>query len=179
MMTATGIEFISDFIRRTRSNYDKLSGGEYEVTQLINSAIGLLIIPKESKDIKISDDFIDSALFEEIKKGIKNNTYVENKNDPITLQQIVKHLRNGIAHGRFQFEAEKVSDDAKNILIHSVVFEDSSRASNKKPHEDFKIEISVELLRNFFIAFSDAVANYVDNEVARQTQQKTKKRKAK
>ena len=172
MMMATGLEFISDFIRRTQFNYYSLSNDKYEVTQLINSAIGLLIIPKENKNIKISDNFIDAVLLSDIKQCVKINTYAA----PLDLEQIVRHLRNGIAHGRFEFEAEITSVDPKSILIHKVVFKDSSRASYKKLHEDFEIEISVELLRDFFIAFSDAVVTYVDNEITRRAQRKTKKK---
>ena len=43
MMPATEKEFIRDYIERTKLNYERLKAGPYEVTQLINSAIGLLI----------------------------------------------------------------------------------------------------------------------------------------
>lgn len=44
MMPATEKEFIRDYIERTKLNYERLKAGPYEVTQLINSAIGLLTI---------------------------------------------------------------------------------------------------------------------------------------
>lgn len=154
MIYATGPEFISDFIDRTLKNYNSFPESEYEVTLLINSAIGLLIIPKESEFVTISDNFVNRKLLIKLKKCIKINTY-KFKGEP-NLCEIVRHLRNAISHGNLEFVAEKERENGKPKQINSVIFED-----NSKYKENFLIDIPVDLLRDFFISFAKSAAKSV------------------
>ena len=66
MMPATEKEVIRDYIERTKLNYERLKAGPYEVTQLINSAIGLLIIPEQKLYDKITNKMISKQLLNEL-----------------------------------------------------------------------------------------------------------------
>lgn len=151
MMYAKGNEFIKDFAARTKANYECLKAHPYEVTQLINSAIGLLIIPQQMQYEKIADSMISDELLRKLLASVKTNTY---KKTP-DLPQIARHLRNSIAHAKFKFNAQQQSPREGSLLIHSVVFTDK----NRKTGEQIEIEIAIDLLEEFFYAFSDAVSN--------------------
>lgn len=97
---------------------------------------------------------ISTELLEELKSCITKNTYRK----AIDLSQIVRHLRNGIAHARIDFEGEQPPVKSDPPIINHVIIGDHSDASGKKPAEDFEIKIPVETLRKFFYEFSDAVA---------------------
>lgn len=151
MMYATESEFIKDFAKRTLYNYDMIkNAGCYEVTQLINSAVGLLIIPEQKLYNKIIDDLVSDELYQELCKSIITNTYLNS--DKNSLQQIAQHIRNSIAHARMEFSAERPSMKGKSLIIHTVTFTDSS---NK--NEEFKITLSIPLLEKFFSEFSNAI----------------------
>ena len=80
MMPATEKEFIRDYIERTKLNYERLKAGPYEVTQLINSAIGLLIIPEQKLYDKITNKMISKQLLNELIVHIQINTYDKQPN---------------------------------------------------------------------------------------------------
>ena len=102
MMYAEGNDFIKDFARRTQANLSRLEKGPYEVTQLINSMIGLLIIPKEMQYKQIVDKLIKGELLEKVNNCITLDTYGQS----VDLRQLCRHFRNAVAHSRIDFEAE-------------------------------------------------------------------------
>ena len=156
-------EFIRDFIKRTKENYEKVKDGPYEVTQLINSALGLLIIPKEYENekekgkkgnkIKISDDFVDESLL---------NSMISCVDDPyknnLDLAKLVSHLRNGISHGHMKFEQGKTSlHEPDNHIGRVIIWDEYYSKMN------FKINLPIDLLKEFFMEFSDGVIKYCEN----------------
>ena len=153
MMFSDEHDIVREFIIRSRSNLEFLKPPQYEVTQLINSAIGLLIIPKETYYKEIQDDMIPSEILYEVKQCIFPYTYGE----PQNLQNIVKHMRNGIAHGKISFEAEKSPLKSQPPHIHNIIFKDS------RDSKCFKMVISVDLFRKFLVAFSDAMVLKIEN----------------
>lgn len=148
-------EFVKDFAQRTKQNYNSLAKGQYEVTQLINSAVGLLIIPNQKMFNKIEDSIISEELFDRVKGCIIQNTYAEAMN----LKQFTRHLRNSIAHGNMEFVAEQNSITGKTIAIHSVIFTDTDKQHNRKNFHEITIKMPIGLLREFFFAFADAISN--------------------
>lgn len=168
-------EFIQDFIKRTKENYEKVKDGPYEVTQLINSAIGLLIIPKEyekanesenekkmknrNKTIQISDDFVDESLLNKMISCV-DDKYKNN----LDLAELVRHLRNGIAHSRIDFMPGETSLREPNNHIGKVIIEDRDKDKGKiKGKINFKIDLPIDLLKEFFMEFSDGVIKYCEN----------------
>ena len=120
MMPATEKEFIRDYIERTKLNYERLKAGPYEVTQLINSAIGLLIIPEQKLYDKITNKMISKQLLNELIVHIQINTYDKQPN----LKIIARHLRNSVAHARLELKAQEQPEFDKPLLIESVIFRD-------------------------------------------------------
>ena len=135
MMPATEKEFIRDYIERTKLNYERLKAGPYEVTQLINSAIGLLIIPEQKLYDKITNKMISKQLLNEL------------------IKIIARHLRNSVAHARLELKAQEQPEFDKPLLIESVIFRDEDG------EKSFQIELPIETLEQFFYAFSDAAAS--------------------
>ena len=152
MMFASNDDFVKDFVERTILNYRFLEKGPYEVTALINSAIGVIILPYEKGKIRFTDGFIGKDLVEKLKQCSSKNTYVK----PLDFYQILRHLRNGFAHQNWEAVAEKspINDDPLEI--------DSIKLYDKNPitNESIDFNIKIELLREFFIKFSNAVISY-------------------
>ena len=144
MMPATEKEFIRDYIERTKLNYERLKAGPYEVTQLINSAIGLLIIPEQKLYDKITKQLLNELIVH-----IQINTYDKQPN----LKIIARHLRNSVAHARLELKAQEQPEFDKPLLIESVIFRDEDG------EKSFQIELPIETLEQFFYAFSDAAAS--------------------
>lgn len=151
MMYASEESFIKDFANRTKVNYQKLSPEAYEVTQLINSMIGLLIIPEQKAYNKISDNLLDENLLIKMKDSscLKQYTYSETLN----LKQICRHLRNAIAHSHIEFVAIQPERETDPIEIESVIMKD--RDDN---NHFFEMKFSISLLEEFLFEFSDAVS---------------------
>ena len=96
-------EVIYNYILRTRENYFAIKkyGSEFEVTQLINSLIGLLIIPNEAETLRIIDEelFLDEELIENYPQY-----YAAEVPDA---REFIRHLRNAVAHYGITFKGKK------------------------------------------------------------------------
>lgn len=149
MMYAKGNDFIKDYAERTLSNYMRISAGPYEVTQLLNSAVGLLIIPQQKQFDKITDAIISEELLQKMIGTVKINTYKK----PLNLAEIARHLRNSIAHANIDFVAEQPPMNGQPIIIHSV----SCLDVNPRTNEKIEMDIPIELLKEFFFEFAKAV----------------------
>ena len=102
----TGYELEDEFISRTEKNLraiEKLSQegkSVYEVTQLINSLLGLLVLPKER--FKTIPEITQETM---IKEGwplpFGENAQVSG------LKQLITNMRNAVAHFNIEFIADK------------------------------------------------------------------------
>lgn len=133
--------FNVDFIKRTLDILENYKGS-YEVTNLINCAVGLIIIPRENHF-----NCLDSVEMEDIESKYSiNESSIRYIRDNSTLKNIVKHMRNSIAHGNiFQ---ELVYDGN----IKSLRFKDEY-----KGNRTFEAVLTVDELRNFSIAVAKEV----------------------
>lgn len=137
-----------DFVTRTKKileqydNIDFPSNGKekYEVTLLLNCFVGLLILPKEhwydklptTGEIDENEWGINPAHITIIDGGVKS------------VQKVVEHLRNSVAHYRFTL----IGDE--NGEIESIEFKD---CRSKKPTLEAKIPI--KNIKLFLEKFSD------------------------
>lgn len=155
--------FVKDFYQRTLQIVN-LYKGEYDVALLINAMVGLLIVPKESyfKNSDIPDYFISADLLEKIRNCVKANR-LDGKEQEKTLKEIIRHLRNAVAHGHLTIKGEKPVIENDHVEIHSVEFVDDYngyvKKFSKKCHTYFKAEIPVDLLKEFLIDFATNVCN--------------------
>lgn len=161
MMYAKGNLFISDFIERTKTNYDWFchTKDAYEVTQLINSALGLLIVPEQRLYDEIEDNLLPPQLFKKIKNSIIMNTYTESTD----LKTILKHIRNGLAHSKIEAYGTKPVMDGEAPVINGITISDC----NNRTKDRFKITISIDLLRELLIEFSSAMVNLINSDKQR------------
>lgn len=94
-------DFYLCFMKRTQQNLDNYEG-VYDATQLLNSLLGLLIVPKE----KLFDEIPDISLNElspsewgDVSSWVTQNVNGElGHEDSSTLRQFVRKLRNSVAH---------------------------------------------------------------------------------
>jgi hypothetical protein len=132
-----------DFIERTEENLriieaQKGEGSGFEVTQLINSLLGLIVLPKESNLFRETDNLENLQ-----NSGWSLPTRLGGKKIPDNLEQLVKHLRNGIAHWNIVFTANK------NNQISKVRFCSKITVGKKKGCIMWEGEFSVNNLRSF------------------------------
>lgn len=143
-------EFVADFVRRTKEN---ISCGyhPHEITQLINSLVGLLILPKERYYDNIQNDMIERQLLNELRQCID----IPSENRRHNLRFIVRRMRNAISH--FHIEC-KVDKDTRQI--DHIIFMDFSDG-NIGNSPDFQMTIPNGILEQFVYQFSDAVAKSI------------------
>lgn len=158
MMTIDKKNIEKEFVERTLKNYNRLKHYPdiYEITLLINSTVGLLFIPKEKINNKLCNDLLDKELLTQLQGYIVVNTYNQKgKNE--SFNQVIRHIRNAIAHGKFKFLSNEYSNISKIDSITHIKFTDVDvNDKNKK----FIITLSIDLFEELMIQ----IANYIVNK---------------
>ena len=143
--------FELDFVERTMHNLqeiEELSKNIYEFTNLLNQCYGLLIVPGEFAKRR--------GLISNMNKhldyyGFKKEQSLRFDADKLTISNLLRHLRNGLAHGRIEVL------DYDNGTIAGIKIWDTY--SNKKIvlNKDIHtiIVFSVEELRTFAIKVAE------------------------
>jgi hypothetical protein len=110
-------EFISDFARRTLHNLDRIKQAEdegemnvYPVTQLWNSLLGLIVLPRERDQTRIPETPIVDLWAD----GWPLIT--ERKGASGTLRGLVTNMRHAVAHGNVEFEPNERREIASLTL---------------------------------------------------------------
>ena len=142
--------FIKDFVLRTKENIH-CGNHPYEVTQLINSLVGLLILPKERYYKNIQDNMLDSELLADIRSQIEIN----NPPKYCSLKYIVRRMRNAIAHFNIVCKADKHTHKIDKIVFSDFDDGNTGRAPN------FRISLPVDLVQRFVEQFSEAVSQSI------------------
>lgn len=134
-----------DFAYRTklnldliRSHVDNVSSRGYEVTELINSFLGLLIILDE-----IPSEILQQKSITEIGVIRLLGVPLNNGRDVLTFKDFVHNLRNAFAHGNIQFIF-------KNHEVNSIILLNYFRDSNTPSWE---CNLKIEDLENLFDLF--------------------------
>ena len=131
-------DFPKEFLRRTMWNVEKYQG-EYEVTNLINNCLGLIVIPNNHLIDMLPKYTFNS---DDNEFGInKNNIHYEYTQD-FTLRNIVRHVRNGLSHGLIEQRIHK------GEIVGLRIFD----RLNRQSPENFSLELSINELKLF--AFS-------------------------
>jgi hypothetical protein len=141
-----------EFAERTRKNLDFIlaasSRGEdvHPITQLIGAMLGLIVFPWEGQ---VRGRFASLSL-QELEADGWPHWNIE-LGQCTTLDDMVRLLRNAVAHGHVRF-----SSDGRILDEVSVRFE-SRKPSSKKP--DFAASVSCRDLYGFCTHFTDLVGN--------------------
>lgn len=139
-------DLLKDFTERTKRNLEVIeelhkTGKEvYEVTQLVNSCLGLLVFPKEQFIEKIPETPLDQLEKEgwPVPKLTGNFPQAEN------LRQLIRYLRNAIAHFNIEFIGDK---EISRLKVWNI-------RHGKKVWE---AELTVDDLRKLVEKFSDLI----------------------
>lgn len=142
-------EFVKDFAFRTKKNLKYIESKKnigcdsvFEFTQLVNSLLGLLVIPQERECDRICNNFVSQKTCEGLKACIERNDY----NNECDFTNILRHMRNAIAHGQVEI-------GATNGEISSILFIDKNHNNCRQ----FHIRLTCSQLRDFIEEFSDSL----------------------
>lgn len=105
------------------------------------------MVPKE-KFWREMDDFQISSDISSLTNSIQENTYPGEQ----TIKNIVKHLRNAVAHGKMTISGEESNYPGTIAKINTIEFIDE-----KSPYR-FVIRFTVEELKNFLIDFATNIS---------------------
>ncbi len=173
--TKANLKFIKDEANRQRENgipEDKIS--VFEVTQLINSFVGLLIFPKQ----KCFDNMHQTAIFSsdsanKVFKHIceepskykykssykkydeKAKIYLDDKEE-LTVKNLILHFRNAIAHNKVYAMPEKCDKTKK---IEGFRFSDTNKYNEMVM--SFSIEIPIDELEELVIGMCEVLLKFV------------------
>ena len=146
-------EFIKDFATRTLENLKYIeqanANGEhvFEITQLINSFLGLIVFPQEKDEERVFEISVDPQTIERVYSGRKRNTYKGERKEE-NLKNLIYHFRNAISHGHIEASMNKENEICK------LSFRD---VNPRNQDETFQIDIKVPVLRAFVLEFSESL----------------------
>ncbi|MBI4548731.1 MAG: hypothetical protein HY707_12165 [Ignavibacteriae bacterium] len=133
-------DFPKDFLRRSIDNVRSYTG-EFEVTNIINNCLGLIIIPKEHLIDGLPEYFFDGH---DTSYTIRRSNIKFESSSDYSLKNIVRHMRNGLAHGRI----EQRTADGKIAGLR--IFDQPT----KDTPENFSLELTIDELIDFSIELS-------------------------
>lgn len=137
-------DFKYDFIQRTLQDINNYTGN-YEVTALLNSCVGLLIIPKENLFNVLPTKTVQDFDLETQKLFINDG-----RHNTHSVKNIVIHIRNSISHGNFQQKS------IHNGQIESLEFQDFN-PPDMGGNKTFEMIISVDEFKKFAIRVATEV----------------------
>ena len=141
-------EFIVDFARRTRLNLEFVEAAEkdgqnvFEVTQLANSLLGLLVFPQE----RYMESIPDLPLSELVLQGWPNIHTTFGTLPQETLRQLMRMLRNSISHCNVEFVAGP-EQQINGIKVWN----------SHKGHKTWQAELSISDLRAIAFKFIELI----------------------
>jgi hypothetical protein len=144
-------EFVIDFARRTRSNLEFIEAAEkrgeavFEVTQLANSLLGLLVFPREHYMRSIPDTPLPNL----VKMGWPDIRTTLGQLPQDTLRQLMRMLRNSIAHCNVEFVADQDSRITGIVVWNT----------NKDGHRTWQAELTIDDLRAIAFKFVELIEN--------------------
>ncbi len=151
---------VLDFARRTKKNLEFIERSHisgrlnsendvYEVTQLINSLLGLLVFPQQ----KFYDAIPETPLAELMKAGWPAIVPVEGRLREDNLRQLLRYLRNGVSH----FNLEFLTDRHNRIYGISIW---NTPPNSDRP--DWKVNLSLQDLKKIIYKFIDTLEERIN-----------------
>lgn len=166
--------FLKDFIERTQDNLVKYHG-DYEVTQLINSLLGLITIPeswkygsldnykvdfkrylnKENNKIFFRIDEERSESDDKLINSLKEKEYeicfvTDHIDSEMKFKDFIRHFRNGVAHG-YVYPSNLYGK------VETVFFADYNPSKHKGKYLDMKARKKEDILIDFDYVFKFSV----------------------
>ena len=132
----------------------------YEVTQLLNSMIGLLVFPETNGYKQIPNDKNDFSKFPTLKSYVDSEAFSSNyqlkrKRDgkeyyciePVTPRTVIRHLRNAVCHERISVFPTQCTMEDGDSIISGIKFIDEESKQIKQTDKVLKnnhFEITIE-----------------------------------
>lgn len=151
------------FALRTRKNLEYMRHAfDHEedvhvVTHVVNSLLGIVVVPKERY---FEESFWSTNLEELTRRGwpkwdVTIDEPTKEGSNTETLGDLIRHLRNAAAHGRFRFGGEP---DSRNLSEVSLIVED---APSRDLNPNWRAEIAGDDLFQFCLLLTD----YIDDSI--------------
>lgn len=156
-------EVVQDFALRTRKNLEAIEdlqrhdAGVFEVTQLINSMLGLLVFPQQ----EYVESIPRTPLEELCRAGWPVPDVIGPFQQVTDLNQLIRYLRNAVAHFNIKF----VGDGENNIKVLRVWNMAAVRNEKGQPvrgqngkiveEKNWEAELTVPQLRGIAVRFID------------------------
>lgn len=153
-------DFEYDFVERTLRNIewiekqnsivkdDPTSMTFYEFTNLINQCLGLILLPSQFSNSTFLANFTQELTHYGVGDNIVNK--IKGNKDK-TLSNILRHLRNGIAHGHIQ----QYSVNNHDITDVRILDADKGIVITSDDDAHTIIELNIEELRTFAIKVAE------------------------
>ena len=153
-------DFEYDFVERTLRNIewiekqnsivkdDSTSMTFYEFTNLINQCLGLILLPSQFSNSTFLANFTQELTHYGVGDNIVNK--IKGNKDK-TLSNILRHLRNGIAHGHIQ----QYSVNNHDITDVRILDADKGVVITSDDDAHTIIELNIEELRTFAIKVAE------------------------
>lgn len=142
--------FRKDFVERTIHNLKWLKeqkGNKYEHTMLLNQCLGLILLPQQF----LSEEQISRMPQDLSHYHLELKDIEEIEGDDYSFSSVLRHLRNGIAHGRIEQIVEggdiigiKIEDRCNSkSSIHTIIHIDANKL------EDIALAIATAYCETF------------------------------
>lgn len=164
--TLANLRFIDDEVKRRREQGidDRDIHDVFEVTQLINSFVGLIILPKESfyQRLQYYNRFLSNKanrllnnLSNDLTKYKSTYTYEHDGrifNERLSPKTLSRHFRNAIAHNNLEILPVDYTSEGK---VTGFVFKDKNNYG-----ETFRLELSVDEIRILLEAECELILSF-------------------
>jgi hypothetical protein len=139
---------VRSFAARTLEYIEKqqnLGEDVYEVTQLINSLLGLLIFPQQ----RFIEAIPKTPLLELEAQGWPSIQIIQGQSECKTLYDLVRYLRNGVAHFNIRFAANQ-DGQIQGLQIWNY----------RHGQRNWEAQLSISQLRMIADVFIDTIQDY-------------------
>lgn len=162
--TIKNLEFIQKHVAKEKAEgkKDKDITDAFEVTQLINSFVGLLIIPRQKcfkympddiafphgsdaaqllERIKSDSSLCDDTYLKQIRNPSNNKLEKTNETEEVTPKTLVLRLRNAVSHDHLVIQPLAPGKDG---VITGIEFSDRPRKQQNAKREHFRLILTVK-----------------------------------
>lgn len=151
-------KLVQDFAERTLANLESIEklqveqpeGTYYEVTQLINSLLGLLVFPQQ----RYFNQIPKVPLLELRRQGWPIPENKTQSPEIVDIKRFTRYLRNAITHFNIVFLEDTTTEQIIGIKVWNI---------NEDKEKDWEIEFPLDELRDFTKCF---IKYIVDNKLA-------------
>jgi hypothetical protein len=151
---------VRDFAERTQKNLEAIEklqqeqpdGEIYEVTQLVNSMLGLLVFPQQ----RYINSIPETPLADLANQGWRVPVTIGEYPDVKTLRELVRYMRNAIAHFNIKFIADDVSHQIAGLHLWNM----------RRGEKTWETKLKLEDLREITERFIELILEETDDQQA-------------